>query len=47
MAKDLFAAVASGKVKVAISQRYKLNEVARAHMALESRRTQGSMIVVP
>ncbi len=47
MAKDLFAVVASGKVKVAISQRYKLSEVARAHIALESRRTHGSMIVVP
>jgi NADPH:quinone reductase len=47
MAKDLFAAVAAGKVKVEISARYKLNDVARAHTALESRRTHGSMIAVP
>ena len=47
MAKDLFAVVASGKVKIAISARYKLGEAARAHAALESRQTHGSLVLLP
>jgi NADPH2:quinone reductase len=47
MAKDLFAAVSAGKVKFEISARYKLSEAARAHAALESRQTHGSLILVP
>ena len=43
----LFALVRSGKVKVTIGQRYPLEEVARAHADLASRRTSGSTILLP
>ncbi len=44
MAEELFDVVASGKVKIAINQRYPLSEAAKAHDALESRQTTGSTI---
>ena len=44
MAQELFDVVASGKVKIAINQRYPLSEAAKAHDALESRQTTGSTI---
>ncbi|MFC3459439.1 quinone oxidoreductase family protein [Massilia haematophila] len=47
MAADLFHMVASGKVKIGINQRYPLAEAAQAHIALESRRTTGSTILLP
>lgn len=45
MAADLFAMVTSGKVKVEISGRYKLEDAAAAHRDLESRKTTGSIIL--
>jgi NADPH:quinone reductase len=45
MADDLFEVVASGKVKVQIGQRYKLEDAAQAHIDLESRKTTGSSIL--
>jgi NADPH2:quinone reductase len=39
--------VKSGKVKVAIDQRYPLAEAAKAHADLESRKTTGQTILVP
>lgn len=47
MAADLFRMVASGKVKIGINQRFPLAEAAQAHIALESRRTTGSTILLP
>lgn len=46
-ASDLFEAVGSGVVKIAIDQRYKLADVAEAHRDLEGRRTTGSTILLP
>lgn len=45
MADDLFAVVASGKVKINIDQRYKLEDVQQAHRDLEARKTTGSTIL--
>ncbi len=47
MARELFAMVTSGKVKIQIGQRYALRDVARAHRDLEARRTAGSCLLVP
>ena len=46
-AKSLFKMVKSGKVKIAIDQRYPLAEAAQAHIDLESRKTTGQTILVP
>lgn len=43
----LFAALASGAVKVDIGQRLALADAAAAHDALEARRTTGSTILIP
>ncbi len=45
MAEDLFDAVASGKVKIRIGQRYPLEQVQQAHRDLEARKTTGSTIL--
>ena len=47
MAADLFAMVASGKVKIDVRQRYPLAEAARAHADLEGRKTTGSSVLLP
>ncbi len=47
MAADLFQMVASGKIKIEINQRFPLADAAQAHIALESRRTTGSTILLP
>jgi NADPH:quinone reductase len=47
MAADLFAAVASGKVKIAVSKVFPLDEVVDAHRLLESRGTTGSTVLIP
>ena len=46
-ANDLFNAVKSRKVKIEITGRYKLDEAAQAHRDLESRKTTGSVILLP
>lgn len=46
-AKSLFKMVKSGKVKIAIDQRYPLGEAAQAHIDLESRKTTGQTVLVP
>ena len=43
-AGDLFEVVKSGKVKLLINQRYKLEDAAQAHRDLEARKTTGSSI---
>ena len=47
MARDLFAVVASGKVKIDVGQRYPLAEAARAQTELEGRKTTGASVLVP
>ena len=46
-AADLFARLASGKIKAHIGQRVPLREAAAAHRDLESRRTIGSTVLLP
>jgi NADPH2:quinone reductase len=46
-ARELFAVVKSGKVKIAINQTYPLREAAQAHRDLESRKTTGSTVLLP
>jgi NADPH:quinone reductase len=45
MADELFAVVQSGAVKIQIDQRFKLEDVQQAHIALESRQTTGCTIL--
>ncbi|OYX42200.1 MAG: quinone oxidoreductase [Rhodobacterales bacterium 32-67-9] len=45
MAGRLFAKILSGAVKIDIGQRFPLDQVARAHRALEARKTTGSTIL--
>jgi len=47
IAKDLFAVVGSGAVKIPINQKYPLRDAAKAHRELEERATTGSSILVP
>lgn len=46
-ADDLFAVIASGAVKIAVHQRFKLSEAAKAHEALHSRQTTGATVLIP
>jgi NADPH2:quinone reductase len=45
-AKELFAAIASGMVRIHINQRFSLREAAHAHAALESRSTTGATVLL-
>ena len=45
MADDLFGIVLSGKVKIRIDQRYRLEDVQQAHRDLEARKTTGCTIL--
>ena len=47
MARDLFAVVSSGEVKIGVAARAPLADAARVHVALEARQTTGSMVLVP
>jgi len=47
MARDLFAVVSSGDVKIAVAARAPLAEAARLHAALEARQTTASLVLVP
>jgi NADPH2:quinone reductase len=46
-ADDLFAVIQSGSVKIAVHQRFKLADAAKAHEALHSRATTGATILIP
>ena len=46
-ARALFKVVASGKVNIEIGQTYSLSETRAAHIALESRQTTGSTVLIP
>ncbi|SHJ00343.1 NADPH2:quinone reductase [Roseomonas rosea] len=47
MAQDLFDVVRSGKVKIEINQTFALRDAAAAHIALETRKTTGSTVLLP
>ncbi len=46
-AARVFGMLQSGAISVSINQRYQLEDVARAHADLESRRTTGSTLILP
>lgn len=46
-ADDLFGVIASGAVKIAIHQRYRLAEAKNAHTDLHARKTTGATILTP
>lgn len=47
MARELFAVVKSGAVRIQINQTYALKDAARAQRDLESRKTTGSTVLLP
>jgi NADPH2:quinone reductase len=47
IANDLFDIVASGKVKIAVNQKYPLKDAMKSHRDLESRGTTGASILLP
>jgi NADPH2:quinone reductase len=47
VAADLFDVVAKGAVKIEVNQTFPLKDAAAAHIALESRKTTGSTVLVP
>jgi NADPH:quinone reductase len=47
VAEDLFSVVASGAVKIQVNQTFPLQDAAKAHIALEARRTTGSTVLIP
>jgi NADPH2:quinone reductase len=47
MARELFAVVASGEVKIGVATRAPLADAASVHAALEARQTTASTILVP
>jgi NADPH:quinone reductase len=47
VAADLFDVVSRGVVKIEVNQTYPLKEAAAAHIALESRKTTGSTVLLP
>ena len=46
-AKILFEKIKSGKVKIEIFKKYKLEDVVQAHKDLESRKILGPAIIIP
>jgi NADPH2:quinone reductase len=46
-ARELFEVVLSGAVKIRVNQTFPLREAAKAHAALEARKTTGSTVLLP
>ena len=46
-AAALFEVILSGKVRIAVNQRFPLHEAAEAHRALEASETTGSTLLIP
>jgi len=46
-AKILFEKVGSGKVKIEIFKKYKLEDAVQAHKELESRKILGPAVIIP
>jgi NADPH2:quinone reductase len=47
MARELFEMVQSGKIKIDVQKTYPLADAAQAHRDLESRKTTGSVLLIP
>jgi NADPH2:quinone reductase len=47
IAQDLFDIVLSGKLKIAVNQKYPLKDAVKSHIDLESRATTGASILLP
>ena len=47
VAGDLFDVVASGAVTIRVNQTFPLQDAAKAHIALEARKTTGSTVLIP
>ena len=47
VAGELMSVVASGAVKIQVNQTFALADAAKAHIALESRQTTGSTVLIP
>ena len=47
VAADLFDVVQKGAVKIEVNQTFPLKDAAAAHIALESRKTTGSTVLLP
>ena len=45
--KMLFEKISSGKVKIGIFKKYKLDDVVQAHIDLESRKITGAAVIIP
>ena len=45
--KVLFEKVSSGKVKVEIFKKYKLDDIKQAHIDIESRKIIGPAVIIP
>ena len=45
--KTMFKKISSGRVKIKIFKKYKLEEVIKAHQDLEGRKILGPAIIVP
>ena len=46
-AQEVFANIESGTLRVRVNHTYPLFEAARAHADLESRKTTGSIVLIP
>ena len=46
-AKILFEKIGSGKVKINIFKKYKLDDVVQAHIDLENRKITGPAVIIP
>jgi NADPH2:quinone reductase len=46
-ARELFAVVKGGKVRIHVNQTYRLSDAAQAHRELEARKTTGSTVLIP
>ncbi|KAI3519588.1 hypothetical protein L1887_08800 [Cichorium endivia] len=46
-AEELFAAVAKGVLRVRVNHKYPLSQASQAHIALEGRKTTGSIVLIP
>src|SRR5258708_3645947 len=47
VSSDLFAVVSSGAVRIQVNQTFPLQDAAKAHIALEARKTTGSTVLIP
>jgi NADPH2:quinone reductase len=47
IANNLFAVVASGKVKIPVNQTYALKDARKAHEDLQGRKTTGASVLIP